>query len=445
LVPNTRVTWTTLGCRKRASVLASCRNLERPHSKEETKQRAKEEKAKREAWKPPEDHALRACDAALRMQELVKRYAHEIPQTDDLLVQIRIGLNSGEGVVRSIGSDLRMDYSAVGRTTHLAARMEQIAAPGTIRLTADTLRLVEGFVEVATLGLVPIKGLGEPIEVFELVGAGAARTRLVAAARRGLTCYVGRSAELEQLRDALDRASLGRGQVVALVGEPEVGKSRLVWEVTHSHRVRGWLVLEGGSVSYGKATAFLPIIDLLRAYFHVQARDEGRKIREKVTGKVQSLDRALEPSLPALLWLLDVPVEDAQGQQLDPNQRRQRTLDSVKRLLLRESHVQPLLVLFEDLHWIDAETQALLDGLVESLPTTRLLLLVNYRPEYRHGWGSKTYYRQLRIDPCHLRAPTSCSKGCSGTIYQTSATQAALDRADRREPILPRGKRPDAD
>jgi hypothetical protein len=379
------------------------------------------------------------------MQELVKRYAHEIPQTDDLLVQIRIGLNSGEGVVRSIGSDLRMDYSAVGRTTHLAARMEQIAAPGTIRLTADTLRLVEGFVEVATLGLVPIKGLGEPIEVFELVGAGAARTRLVAAARRGLTCFVGRSAELEQLRDALDRASLGRGQVVALVGEPEVGKSRLVWEVTHSHRVRGWLVLEGGSVSYGKATAFLPIIDLLRAYFHVQARDEGRKIREKVTGKVQSLDRALEPSLPALLWLLDVPVEDAQGQQLDPNQRRQRTLDSVKRLLLRESHVQPLLVLFEDLHWIDAETQALLDGLVESLPTTRLLLLVNYRPEYRHGWGSKTYYRQLRIDPCHLRAPTSCSKGCSGTIYQTSATQAALDRADRREPILPRGKRPDAD
>src|SRR5215831_11353155 len=346
-----------------------------------------------------EDHALRACYAALRMQQAVKLYADEVRRSDGLLVQIRVGVNSGEVVVRSIGSDLRMDYSAVGRTTHMAARMEQLAAPGSIQVTAETLRLAEGFVEVDPLGMVPVKGLGAPVEVFELVGAGAARTRLEAAERHGLTRFVGRGAEMEQIRDALDRAGLGRGQVVAVVGEPGVGKSRLVWEVTHSSYVHGWRVLKASSVSYGKATSYLPVIDLLRGYFELESRDDPRKIREKVSGKVLTLDPALAPAVLALLALLDVPVEEASWHALDPRQRRQQTLDAVKRLLLRESEVQPLVVIFEDLHWIDGETQSLLDNLVESLPAARLLLLVNYRPEYTHAWGSKTYYRQLRIDP----------------------------------------------
>ena len=346
-----------------------------------------------------EDHAVRACYAALRMQDAVRRYSDELRRAQGVEVQIRVGLNSGEVVVRSIGSDLRMDYTAVGQTTHLAARMEQLAAPGSIRLTAETLQLAEGFVQVTPLGPVPIKGLGEPVEVFELVGAGAARTRLEAAARRGLTRFVGRNAELEQLRGALDRASLGHGQVVAVVGEPGVGKSRLFWELTHSHRVHGWLIVQSASVSYGKATAYLPVIELLRGYFEIESRDDPRKIREKVTGKVLTLAPALGPAVPALLALLDVPVDEASWQALDPPQRRQQTLDAVKRLLLRESEVQPLVVVFEDLHWIDGETQSLLDSLVESLPAARLVLLVNYRPEYQHAWGGKTYYRQLRIDP----------------------------------------------
>ena len=304
--------------------------------------------------------------------------------------------------MRSIGSDLHMDYTAVGQTTHLAARMEQMAMPGSILITADVLRLAEGYVQVDPLGPVPIKGLPEPAEVYEVTGAGPVRTRLQASAARGLTRFVGRQHELDTLRQALEQAGSGHGQVVAVIGEPGVGKSRLFWEFTQSHRIQGWLRLESGSVSYGKATPYLPVIDLLKAYCQIEGRDDTRRMREKLTGKLLTLDEALKPTLPALLALLDVPVEDPAWHALDPVQRRHLTLEAVKRVLLRESQVQPLLLVFEDLHWIDAETQALLDSLIESLPSAHLLLLVNYRPEYRHSWGSKTYYTQLRLDPLPL-------------------------------------------
>ncbi len=371
-----------------------------------------------------EDHAVRACYAALRMQESVKRYAEGVHRTEGVPIQIRVGLNSGEVVVRSIGSDLHMDYTAVGQTTHLASRMEQMAMPGLILMPAETLRLAEDYVQVNALGPRAVRGLEAPVEVYEIVGATTVRSRLKAAASRGLTRFVGRDSELDQLRQALERARAGHGQVVAVIGEPGVGKSRLYWEFTHSHRTQGWLIVESGSVSYGKASAYLPVIDLLKAYFQIEASDDGRKIREKVTGKVLALDRALESSLPAFLWLLDVSVEDAQWQRLEPSQRRQRTLDGVKRLLLRESQVQPLIVMFEDLHWIDTETQALLDSLVESLPTAQLLLLVNYRPEYQHGWSGKSYYRQLRIDPL----PPETAEELLSALIGGDATLAPLKR-----------------
>ncbi len=345
-----------------------------------------------------EDHAVRACYAALSMQSAIRRHSDELRRSHGVTMQMRIGLNSGDVLVGAIGTDLRMDYAAVGQTTHLAARMEQVATPGSILLTAETLRLAEGFVQVTPLGPLPVKGIAEPVEAFELSGAVPVRTRLQAATARGLTRFVGRQSELEVLGQALKRAAAGHGQLVALVGEPGVGKSRLFWEFTHSHRTRGWLILQSGSVSYGKATTYLPIIDLLKAYFQIEQHDDGRKIREKVTGKLLTLDKALEPTLPALFALLDASVDDAQWQALDSLQRRQRTLDAVKRLLLRESQVQPLIVVLEDLHWIDSETQAVLDSVVESLATSRVLLLVNYRPEYEHGWGTKTSYTQLRVD-----------------------------------------------
>jgi class 3 adenylate cyclase/tetratricopeptide (TPR) repeat protein len=346
-----------------------------------------------------EDHAVRACYAALDMQTAIRKYADEVRRLHGIAMQIRVGLNSGEVVVRAIGSDLHTDYSAVGQTTHLAARMEQLAAPGSILIPAGTLRLAEGYIQVNPLGSVPLKGLADPVEVYEMVGVGPLRSRLQATAARGLTRFVGRDHELEQLHQALGRAAAGRGQVIALVGEPGVGKSRLVWELTHSHRTHGWLILESGAVSYGRATVYLPVIDLLKGYFKIQQADDQRGIREKVTGKLLTLDRALEPTLPAFLALLDVPIDDPHWEGLDPLQRHRETLEAVKRLLMRESQVQPLLVVCEDLHWIDTETQAVLDSLVESLPAARLLLLVNYRPEYHHGWGNKTYYTQLRLDP----------------------------------------------
>jgi class 3 adenylate cyclase/tetratricopeptide (TPR) repeat protein len=346
-----------------------------------------------------EDHAVRACYAALRMHESVNRYAEEVLSGHGVAVQIRVGLNSGEVVVRAIGNDLHMDYTAVGETTHLAARMEQLARPGTVLIAPATLHLVEGFVAVKSLGLVPVKGRSEPVEAYELSGFGPARTRLQAAARRGLTRFVGRNAEIEVLRRSLERAGAGHGQVVAIVGEAGVGKSRLHWEFTRSRHAHGWLVLRSRSVSYARTTPYLPVIELLKTYLSIQERDDQREIRERVAGKLVTLDRTLEPLVTPLLALLDVPVDDAAWGALDPPQRRQRILEAVKRLLLRESRVQPLLLVFADLHWIDSESEALLDALIESLPAARVLLLVSYRPEYQHAWGSKTYYTQLRIDP----------------------------------------------
>jgi class 3 adenylate cyclase len=320
-----------------------------------------------------EDHAVRACYAALRMQETVTRYAEDVQRSDGVPITIRVGLNSGEVVVCAVGSDLHMDYTAVGQTTHLAARMEQMAKPGSVLATADTIRLAEGYVAVKPLGPVAVRGLANAVEVCEVTGAGPARTRLQAAVRRGLSRFVGRDAELEQLSRAQQLAGSGRGQVVALVGEAGVGKSRLVYEFTHLRRLQSWLVLYSASVSYGKATSYLPVIDLLRSYFKIQHREDPHQIREMVTRKVLTLDESLKPILGALLVLLDVPVDAAAWQALDPSQRRHRTLEAVKRLLLREAREQPLLLVFEDLHRTPSAARKLSFGIPAHLERQNVL------------------------------------------------------------------------
>ena len=261
-----------------------------------------------------EDHAVRACYAALRMQETVKQYADEVRRLEGVPVRIRVGLNSGEVVVRPSAPDLHMDYTAVGQTTHLAARMEQMAEPGAILMTTDTLRLAEGFIQAQSLGPVSVKGLAAGLETFALTGASSSRSRFHVSAARGLTRFVGREAEIDALLDALEQARSGHGQVVAVVGEPGVGKSRLSWELMHT---QGFLILGAAAASYGKTTGFGAVIDLLRTYFQIETRDDARRIREKVTGKALSLDRALEADLAAMLWLLAIPVGDPSGRTVE--------------------------------------------------------------------------------------------------------------------------------
>jgi hypothetical protein len=326
-------------------------------------------------------------------------------------------------VVRSIGSDLHMDYTAVGQTTHLAARMEQMAMPATILMTPAVLGLSEGFVQVTPLGPVPIKGLDAPVEVLELVGASTTRRRLQASVARGLTRFVGRQQELATLQQALERVGAGHGQVAAVVGEAGVGKSRLLYEFVHSHRRPGWLVLEAASVSYGKATPYFAVVELLKRYMHVEEGDEPRAIRAKVTGHLLTLDEALQETIPALLALLEALPADSPFLTLDPPQRRQRTLAALKRVLLRENQVQPLLLACEDLHWIDSETQALLDSLVDSVPTAHMLLLVNYRPDYQHGWGSKTFYTNCGSTRCRRPTPRN---SCRPSPAMTPASRPSL-------------------
>src|SRR4029453_5244447 len=341
-----------------------------------------------------EDHAVRACFAALRMQGLVKQYAEETRDRHGVNIQIQVGLDSGEVVVRAIGSDLHLDYSAVGQTTHLAARMQELASPGSIFVTRATLELVQGHVSVKPRG--SMKGLADEVEVYEVTGEAPRRSWFPAAVARELARLVGRDGELKQLQEALARGGRGGGPVVAVIGEPGMGKSRLVWEIARSHRTHGWLILRTTAVSYRKTTPYLPVVDLLKDYLQVGERDTLRAVREKAARKLRGVAGDLEP---ALLALLELPVDNRQWEALDPPQRRHRTLDAVRRLLVRESKSQPVLVIFENLHWIDAETQAVLERVVESLPTARILLLVNYRPEYRHAWSRKADYVKLTLEP----------------------------------------------
>jgi class 3 adenylate cyclase/tetratricopeptide (TPR) repeat protein len=346
-----------------------------------------------------EDHARRACYAALKMQEDMRHYAEQVRREKGVNLQARVGLNTGEVVLRSIRTDdLHTDYVPIGHSTSLAARMESLATPGSVVVSENTHKLIEGYFQLKALGEAKVKGVSDPVPIYEVTGVGPLRTRMEVAVQRGLVRFVGRQDEMEQLRRAWESAKAGHGQIVAVMGEAGVGKSRLFYEFKVPVQSQ-CLVLEAFSVSHGKAYAYLPLIDLLKSYFRIGLEDDERRRQEKINGKVLTLDRTLEDTLPYLFSLLGIADPTASLAQMDAQIRRQRTMEAIKRVLVRETLNQPMVVVFEDLHWIDGETQAFLEVLSEAVATARLLLLVNYRPEYRHGWGNKTYYRQLRLDP----------------------------------------------
>jgi class 3 adenylate cyclase len=346
-----------------------------------------------------EDHPQRALYAALRMQEEMRRIAERLRAEKGLNLQVRVGANVGDVVVRSIQTGKgQVEYTPIGHSISLASRLQTLANPGSIAISDGLHKLVEGYFTLKALGPARIKGSSGPVNVYEVRGLGPLRTRLQRAAGRGLTKFVGREREMEALRRAAELAQAGRGQIVAAIADPGVGKSRLFYEFKATS-ASGWMVLEALSISHGKATAYLPVIDLLRNYFEISIADDERKRREKVAGKIAILDRRLEDILPYLFGLLGLVESDDPLAQIDSHFKKRRMLEAIKRTLLRESLNQPLMVIFEDLHWMDGESEALLNQLADSIATSRILLLVNYRPEYIHKWGSKTYYTQLRLDP----------------------------------------------
>jgi class 3 adenylate cyclase len=346
-----------------------------------------------------EDHPQRALYAALRLQEEMRRYSAKLRAAGNPPVEARVGVNTGEVVVRSITTgEGHAEYTPIGHSTSLAARMQVLAPTGSIAITDTTRKFCEGYFTFKSLGPTVVKGVSEPVEVHEVTGLGPLRTRLQRSASRGYTKFVGRQREMDALRHADELARAGHGQVVAAMAEPGIGKSRLFYEFKATSQ-SGWMVLEAFSVSHGKATAYLPVLELLHEYFRIGADDDARTRREKVNGKVLTLDRALEDALPYLFALLGLNKGEDLLAGMDAQMRRRRVHEAIKRVLLRESLNEPLMLIFDDLHWIDGETQALLNLLVDSIGTARVLLLVNYRPEYQHQWGSRTYYTQLRLDP----------------------------------------------
>jgi len=346
-----------------------------------------------------EDHAHRACYAALHLQGELRKYADELRRTKALNFSVRMGLNSGEVVVGKIGNDLRMDYTAQGQTVGLAARLEQLAEAGKAYVSEPTADLVSGFFALRDLGQFDLKGAGEPQRVFELQGVGEMRTRLDVSRARGLSRFVGRAAEMESLERALARSVEGNAQVVGIVAEPGVGKSRLCFEFLEKCRARGLRVRETAGVAHGKSIPFLPVLDLLRGFFGVTMRDTDEEARRKIAGTLLLLDRDLTEMLPILFDFLGVPDPKNPSPRMDPEARQRQLFQLSGRILHVRSREQPGVLLVEDLHWLDGGTEAFLEHLVEALPGARSLLLLDFRPEYHAAWMQKSYYEQLPLHP----------------------------------------------
>jgi class 3 adenylate cyclase/tetratricopeptide (TPR) repeat protein len=346
-----------------------------------------------------EDHAQRACYAALHLREELRRYADELRIAKAINFSVRMGINSGEVVVGKIGDDLRMDYTALGHTANLAARMEQIAEPGKIYLAEATARLNDGFFVLRDLGRHEAKGIARPVGVFELESAGAVHTRLEAAERKGFSRFVGRHAEMQTLEGALDSAIGGDARVVGVVGEPGVGKSRLCREFVTRVVSRRISVYEGHCPAHGKTIPFIPVLQLFRSYFGITERDSARDARRKIAGGLLLLDECFREVLPLVFEFLAVPDSENPSPPVDP-QAKQRQLYAFLRSLVRaRSRAEPAVVLVDDLHWVDGASDAFLAELAEAIDGTRTLLLVNFRPEYSAAWMRKSSYQQIALRP----------------------------------------------
>ncbi|HVO24317.1 MAG TPA: adenylate/guanylate cyclase domain-containing protein [Candidatus Margulisiibacteriota bacterium] len=351
-----------------------------------------------------EDHAQRACYAALHLRDAVREYADEVRVRHGVPFGVRIGLNSGDVIVGKIGDDLRMDYTAQGHVVGLAQRMEALAESGHIAASQHTARLVTGYFQLRDLGRTKVKGVSEPVGLFDLEGVGPFRTRLDRSRARGLSTFVGRDSEMALLEAALQSALAGHGRIVGVVAQAGVGKSRLCFEFTESCRARGIVVHEAHCPAHGKTVAHLPVLELLRSYFGLADGDSARVAREKIAGRLLLLDRAFDNVLPLIWDFLRVPDPGRPVEELDAAVRQQQLYEFSRRLVRARSEREPAVLFFDDLHWIDPASDAFLAQLVEAVRGTRTLLLVNFRPEYRADWMQRSDYQQLPLTPLSSEA-----------------------------------------
>jgi class 3 adenylate cyclase/tetratricopeptide (TPR) repeat protein len=377
-----------------------------------------------------EDHANRACHAALHIQRAMGEYGEKIKKEYGVAFRMRIGLNSGPVIVGAIGDDLRMDYTAVGDTTNLASRIESLAQPGTVLLSRNTRRLVKEYFDLRSLGKVAVKGKDAPQEVFDLIKVGGVTTRIEAAVARGLTRFVGRENATAALMEAYEKVKNGSGQVVGIVGEAGVGKSRLLFEFRNLLPQDDFIYLEGRCIHYGGAMPYLPILDVLRSYFGIVEGERESLVRKRVAERTLRLDKNLVETLPPLQDLLSLKVEDESYLKLEPKNRRERVFEALRDLLVRESQERPLIMAMEDLHWVDKTTEDFLDYFIGWMANVSVMLVMLYRPEYTHQWGNKSYFNRIGVDQLTLKSSAELVKAIlEGGETAPELRDLILDRA----------------
>jgi adenylate cyclase len=361
-----------------------------------------------------EDHARRACDAALRLRQDLARYSSELARERQIRFDIRMGLNSGEVVAGPVGEDLTVEYTAVGNTVGLAQRMESLAEPGTIYLTAATAALVSGYFELRELGPMQAKGVREALPVFELLSSGTARTSLEVAAAKGFSQFVGRDREMAVLDGAFAEAYQGNGQVIGVVAEPGLGKSRLCYEFAERCRARGVEVFAAHALAHTQSVPFMPVLEILRTQFGISGQDEPATSRAKIARAVQELDPELEPIVPLLYDFLGVPDPERAAAVMDAEARQRQIFEALNRLRQARSARGPVVILVEDLHWLDPGSQEFLEHLVNTVPGSRVFVVATFRPEYRAPWAHRSHYGQLPLLPLGEEARDELLRGLLG-------------------------------
>jgi len=353
-----------------------------------------------------EEHAQRACHAALALQKSIKDFSEKIKREYGFGFTLRIGLNSGPVVVGSIGDDLRMDYTAIGETTNLAARMEEYAQPGTVVLSKGTRRLIKDYFELKSLGKIEMKGTSSPQEVYELLRPSDVGSRFAASVAKGLTRFVGRRNSMAGLMESYAKVRSGEGQVVGIVGDAGVGKSRLLLEFINLLPQNEYTYLAGHCLNYGSTFAYLPVLDMLKEYFGIKSCDREYVIKKKMGDKLLRLNRELQKDIPPFQAILSLKVDDQRFNQLEPQQKREKTFEAIRNLFVRLSQEKPLVLAMEDLHWIDKTSEDFTNYLIRWLGKTRIMLILLYRPEYTHQWGSKSYYTKIGLNQLGISSST---------------------------------------